>query len=197
MGYARNALSCIISSPTTQQSVDFYGVVSTYKQHLCPKKRYYQEAHPRQIRVIMIGQQIDVVAGDFNGTAWRCRNRDNISSIDEAFADCALPTPPALHHCGDLVRFQTTGLTSVDSLRHQVLIGIGKCACTAHFPSLAKLLAYVQPIKVAIMRHGSTWISSTGAALNHNMMSMTDEFYSKSVLRRTSTASRKGESATS
>ena len=37
----------------------------------------------------MIGQQIDVVAGDFNGTAWRC-----ISTVDEEFADCALPTPP-------------------------------------------------------------------------------------------------------
>ena len=41
----------------------------------------------------MIGQQIDLVAGDFNGKAWRCSNRDNISTIDGAFADCALPTP--------------------------------------------------------------------------------------------------------
>ena len=46
------------------------------------------------IRAIMTGQQIDVVAGYFNGTAWRCSNRDNISTTDEAFADCALPTPP-------------------------------------------------------------------------------------------------------
>ena len=46
------------------------------------------------IRVIMIGHQIDLVAGDFNGTAWRCSNRDNISTIDEAFEDCGLPTPP-------------------------------------------------------------------------------------------------------
>ena len=97
----------------------------------------------------------------------------------------------ALHHCGDPVRFQTIGLTSVDSLSHGAQIGIGKCACTAHFPSLAELLAYVQPIKVALMRHGSTWISSIGAALSHSMMSITDEFYSKSDLRRTSTASRK------
>ena len=41
----------------------------------------------------MVRQQIDVVAGDFNGTTWRCSDRDNISTIDEAFADCALPTP--------------------------------------------------------------------------------------------------------
>ena len=46
------------------------------------------------IRAIMIGQQIDVVAGDFNGTAWRCSIRNNNSTIDEAFADSALPTPP-------------------------------------------------------------------------------------------------------
>ena len=46
------------------------------------------------IRAIMIAQQIDVVAGDFNGTAWPCSNRDNISTIEEAFAYCAMPTPP-------------------------------------------------------------------------------------------------------
>ena len=45
------------------------------------------------IRAIMIGQHIDLVAGDFNGTAWRCSNRNKISIIEEAFADCALPTP--------------------------------------------------------------------------------------------------------
>ena len=46
------------------------------------------------IRAFMIGQQIDLVAGDFNGTAWQCSTRDNIRTVDEAFADCALPTPP-------------------------------------------------------------------------------------------------------
>ena len=43
----------------------------------------------------MISQDIDLVAGDFNGTAWRCRSRENISTTDEVFSDCALPTPPA------------------------------------------------------------------------------------------------------
>ena len=46
------------------------------------------------IRAFMIGLQMDVVANEFNGTAWRCSNKDNRSTIDEAFADCALPTPP-------------------------------------------------------------------------------------------------------
>ena len=37
---------------------------------------------------------LDLVTGDFNGAAWRCRSRDNLITIDEAFTDCALPTPP-------------------------------------------------------------------------------------------------------
>ena len=32
--------------------------------------------------------------GHFKGAAWRCDNRHNISTIEEAFADCALPMPP-------------------------------------------------------------------------------------------------------
>ena len=42
----------------------------------------------------MISQEVDLVAADFDGTAWRCRSRDNLSTIGEAFTDCALPTPP-------------------------------------------------------------------------------------------------------
>ena len=41
----------------------------------------------------MISQEVDLVAGDFNRTAWRCRSRDDLSTVDEAFSDCALPTP--------------------------------------------------------------------------------------------------------
>ena len=36
----------------------------------------------------------DLVAGDFNGAAWRRDNSNNTSIIEEAFADCALPMPP-------------------------------------------------------------------------------------------------------
>ena len=34
----------------------------------------------------MISQEVDLVAGDFNGTAWRFRSRDNLSTTDEAFS---------------------------------------------------------------------------------------------------------------
>ena len=64
-------------------------------------------------------------------------------------------------------------------------------------PSHAKLSAHVQPIKAAIMRHGSTWISSIGAIPTHITKNLTAEFHSKNVLRRTSTASGKGASEVS
>ena len=58
------------------------------------KKRGVAKKIIQTVRALMISQSIDSVAGDFNGAAWRCRCRDNLSSIDEAFAGCALPTPP-------------------------------------------------------------------------------------------------------
>ena len=103
----------------------------------------------------------------------------------------------ALHHCGDPDRFQTTGLTFVGSFNLLIQIGIGRFACMVRSPSHTKLSACVQPWEVAIMRHGATWISSIGAVTNHITENLTDEFYSKSVLRRTITASRKCASAIS
>ena len=54
------------------------------------KKRGIAKKIIQTIRALMISQNIDLVAGDFNGTAWRCRSRDNISTIEEVFSDCAL-----------------------------------------------------------------------------------------------------------
>ena len=71
-----------------------FTVLSLHLNNIYAKKRGIAKKLILTIRATMIGQQIDVVAGDFNGTAWRCSNRDNISTIDEAFANCALPTPP-------------------------------------------------------------------------------------------------------
>ena len=154
MGFARNTLSCIISSTSTQRPGETFTVLSLHISNIYAKKRVVAKKLILSFRAFMIGQHVDLVAGHFNGTAWRCSSRDNISSIEEAFADCALPTPPGPTPL--FGRFQTTGRTCVDSSSHRAQIGIGKCACTAHFPFHMKLLAYDQTIKVAIMRHGST-----------------------------------------
>ena len=93
MGAARSSFTRLISSCRSQWSEVLYRVVPAYQQHLRQEERHRQEAHPNSSS-IMISQEVDLVAGDFNGTAWRCRRRDNLSTIDEAFSDCALPTPP-------------------------------------------------------------------------------------------------------
>ena len=53
-----------------------FTVLSLHISHIYAKKRGIA------IRANMISQQIDMVAGDFNGTAWRCSSRDNISTIE-------------------------------------------------------------------------------------------------------------------
>ena len=68
-------------------------MLSLHISNIYAKKKGIAKKLILTIQVIMIGHQVDLVAGDFNGTAWRCSNRDNISTIDEAFPDCALPTP--------------------------------------------------------------------------------------------------------
>ena len=44
------------------------------------------------IRPVMLDEQVDLAAGDFNGAAWRgTTNANNISIIEKTFADCELP----------------------------------------------------------------------------------------------------------
>ena len=46
------------------------------------------------VRAVMLDEKVDLVAGDFKGAVWRRSTSNNISIIEEAFADCALPMPP-------------------------------------------------------------------------------------------------------
>ena len=71
-----------------------FTVLSVHINNIYAKKRGIAKKLILTIRAVMLGEHVDLVAGDFNGTAWRCSNRNNISTIEEAFADCALPTPP-------------------------------------------------------------------------------------------------------
>ena len=68
-------------------------MIAAHQQYLCQEKCIVKKII-QTIRAIMISQEVDLVAGDFNGTAWRCRSHENISTVDEVFSDCALPTPP-------------------------------------------------------------------------------------------------------
>ena len=71
-----------------------FTVLSLHINNVYAKKRGIAKKIIQAVRSLMISQDIDLVAGAFNGAAWRCRSRDNLRSIGEAFADCALRTPP-------------------------------------------------------------------------------------------------------
>ena len=118
----------------------YFTVLSLHISNIYAKKKGITKKLILSIRAIMISQQVDLVAGDFNGTAWRCRSRNNLSTVDEAFADCALPTPPGPTPLWDLDPFRITEQTSVDFLNHQAPIDIGRCACMVHSPSRDELL---------------------------------------------------------
>ena len=72
----------------------FFTVLSLHISNIYATKKGIAKKLILTLRATMISQEVDLVAGDFNGTAWRCRSRDNLSTIDEAISDCALPSPP-------------------------------------------------------------------------------------------------------
>ena len=156
MGHARCSFTCLISSTTNLRTGSLYCVVI---QTLLNRLTWLQ--------VISMVLRGDAAA----------------ETTSVLLTKPLLTGHQALHHCGDPDQFRTTGLTSADFLNHQAPIDIGRCACTVHSPSHEELLACDQLIKVAIMRHGSIWISSTGATLGYRKENTVDTFSSKNVLR--------------
>ena len=71
-----------------------FTVLSPRISNIYAKKRGKGKKLILTIRAVMLDEEVDLVDGDFNGAAWRCDNRNNISTNQEAFPDCALPMPP-------------------------------------------------------------------------------------------------------
>ena len=80
----------------------FFTVLSLHISNIYAKKKGIANKLIQTLRAIMISQEVDLVAGDFNGTAWRCRSRNNLSTIDEAFSDCTPPGPTPLWGPGSI-----------------------------------------------------------------------------------------------
>ena len=108
------------------QHISQYRRSELYQQHLCQGKIGIAKKLIQSLRAMMISQDVDLVAGDFNGTARRCRSRDNLSAIDNPFLIVPCLRHRAPHHCGDLVSFRTIGQTSADFSNHRVFNAFGK-----------------------------------------------------------------------
>ena len=148
-------LSCATFRRSPVSGQKSFTVLPLHISNIYAKKKGIAKKLILTLRAIMISQEVDLVAGDFNGTAWRCRSRDNLSTIDKAFMDSTLPTPPAPHDCGDLVPFWTIAQTPADFSNHLALNVFGKCISIVHFPFHENPLVYVPPIKAAITKPAS------------------------------------------
>ena len=61
-----------------------------------PQKRGFEKKLFFLIRTMILEERVDLVAGGFNGVAWRQSNGNNPQSnsiIEEAFADTDFPMP--------------------------------------------------------------------------------------------------------
>ena len=104
-------------------------------------------------RAIMISQEVDLVAGDFNGTAWRYRSKDNFSTIGEAFIYSTLLSPLVLHPLwgpGSIPNNWADVCGFMKPPGSQRFWEVSKHGVFS--PSHAKLLASKQMIKVAMER---------------------------------------------
>ena len=90
----QGVLSCAIFRRPPVSGQKYFTVLSLHISNIYAKKKGIAKKLILTLRAIMISQEVDLVAGDFNGTAWRHRGKDNFSTIDEAFLDSILPTPP-------------------------------------------------------------------------------------------------------
>ena len=115
----RWVLRCVLTTSRLTRDSDSPPSPSLHVRHIDAKKKGIAKKLILTIRAFMISQEVDLVADDFNGTAGRFRSRNNIITVDVAFTDCALPTPPGLTPLWDLDQFRTTGQTSVDFLNHR------------------------------------------------------------------------------
>ena len=83
----------VLSRATFRSGQKYFTMLSLHISNTFAKKGVAKKLI-QTLRAIMISQEVDLVAGGFNGIAWRRRSRDNISTIDEVFMDSILPTPP-------------------------------------------------------------------------------------------------------
>ena len=72
-----------------------FTVMSLHINNNYAKKRSIGKKLLLAIRAVMLDEQKDLVAGDFNGAPWRRQtNIGNLSINEKAFADSDLPMPP-------------------------------------------------------------------------------------------------------
>ena len=84
------------------------------------KKRSFGKKLLLTVRAVMLEEHVDVVAGDFNGAAWR--RQFGLGIIEEASADTDLPMPQG----STPLWYKVNGLTYADFSSRRTLLKYGK-----------------------------------------------------------------------
>ena len=144
----------------------------------------------------MLQEQVDLVAGDFNGAPWRRQSGSDhrpISILEEAFAKTSLPIPLGPTQLWNQVVCQANGLAYADSYSHLGPKPSGIFECTVLSKSLTTRLASSAQIRAATTKCGST--SSTlmhdWSIANPRMTNLVDHFRVRGT-RRTITVKKGG-----
>ena len=172
-------------SPVSGQK--YFTVLSLHISNIYAKKKGIAKKLILTLRAIMISQEVDLVAGDFNGTAWRCRSKDNLGTIDEAFTDRVLPTPPGPTPLWGPGSIPDNWADVCGFLKLPGSTAFGKCMSMTHSPFHGKRLVFVPPIKVAITKHGFIWTSSIGTTGGPSTTTVIGTFPLKNDLQITHT----------
>ena len=171
----------------------FFTVMSLHINNNYAKKRGIGKKMLLAIRAAMLVKHIDLVAGDFNGPAWRRQTTGgNLSIIEEAFCRFRLTDASWPHTlCGAQGQCQVLGQTFAGFSSLQTPMNTGKYVSMEPFPFSTKLWAFVPRIKVATMKCGYTWTSLTITAAMNRVKGTSNDFSSKKGLLLSNTA-RKG-----
>ena len=135
----------------------YFTMMSLHINNQYAKKRGIAKKMLLTVRTVMHQEQVDMVAGDFNGAAWRRRSGNeqrHDSTIEEAFANTNLPIPHGPTALWDQVGFQENGPMCAVSSSHLVPKLSGIFACTVRSKSLTKLLESNIPTRVATTKYG-------------------------------------------
>ena len=120
----------------------FFSMLSLHINNQFAKKRGIGKKSLLTIRAVMLQELVDLVAGEFNGAAWRRQcggDRKLTSIIEEAFADTNLPVPPGPPPLWDKARCRANGLMYVGLSSHQTHMKSGRYAYILHLPTLAAI----------------------------------------------------------
>ena len=130
----------------------YFTVMSLHINNHYAERRAIEKHVLFAVRVVLCQEQVDMVAGDFNGAAWRKKNghdQQRDRTIEEVFANTNIPIPHGSSPLRVQETFQENGPTYVDSSSRRTLTVSGRYVGTAHSKSIAMLSAVDPPTKVA------------------------------------------------